>query len=367
MALRAGVQRAALVIIVFAASATFIVSASAQNAAGSRTPTPRLDPTKRGPKSNQGKPNPKSSVGQAAPKSNHGHHSKRHKNSKPGCASAAGHRRSKRHARHCPKASDTFMTASKPVGRTAISAPHGLSAAAGDQEVSLSWGAPGGKTAIAGYWVYRSGVEVAQTTTRSYTDKGLTDGDTYSYYVVAHDASGNDVGRVQHRLGDPSRHDPTGHSHKSERGCDLGVRRDFGLAPRRQTRLRHPSVDPRPGPDPDGANGSWTESPTSYAYQWQACNSSGASCANLGGATSSSHNARRWRRRPHGPRGRHRDRPHGLRYSGFVSDGCRYRRNDQRLHRFLHHDDQPRGQPGDGRAGHVSRPDAVPELRHLRV
>jgi hypothetical protein len=37
------------------------------------------------------------------------------------------------------------------------------------------------------------------------------------------------------------------------------------------------------------SRGSWSGSPTSYAYQWQACDSSGASCANIGGATSSSY------------------------------------------------------------------------------
>ena len=36
-------------------------------------------------------------------------------------------------------------------------------------------------------------------------------------------------------------------------------------------------------------NGSWTNSPTSYAYQWQDCDSSGANCASISGATSSSY------------------------------------------------------------------------------
>jgi hypothetical protein len=35
--------------------------------------------------------------------------------------------------------------------------------------------------------------------------------------------------------------------------------------------------------------GAWTGSPTSYVYQWQDCNSSGSSCANDSGATSSSY------------------------------------------------------------------------------
>ena len=37
------------------------------------------------------------------------------------------------------------------------------------------------------------------------------------------------------------------------------------------------------------SNGSWSNSPKSYAYQWQECNGSGGSCANIGAATSSSY------------------------------------------------------------------------------
>jgi hypothetical protein len=36
-------------------------------------------------------------------------------------------------------------------------------------------------------------------------------------------------------------------------------------------------------------NGSWTESPTSYGYQWQDCNTSGESCMNISGATVSTY------------------------------------------------------------------------------
>jgi hypothetical protein len=35
------------------------------------------------------------------------------------------------------------------------------------------------------------------------------------------------------------------------------------------------------------ANGSWTGSPMAYAYKWQDCDTAGANCANIGGATSS--------------------------------------------------------------------------------
>ena len=37
------------------------------------------------------------------------------------------------------------------------------------------------------------------------------------------------------------------------------------------------------------SNGSWSGSPTSYSYQWQDCNSSGASCTDISGAASSSY------------------------------------------------------------------------------
>ncbi len=37
------------------------------------------------------------------------------------------------------------------------------------------------------------------------------------------------------------------------------------------------------------STGSWTNSPTSYSYQWQDCNSSGASCSTISGATSNTY------------------------------------------------------------------------------
>src|SRR5205085_10647985 len=35
--------------------------------------------------------------------------------------------------------------------------------------------------------------------------------------------------------------------------------------------------------------GSWNGAPTSYAYQWRHCDSSGAACSNLSGATAASY------------------------------------------------------------------------------
>jgi len=37
------------------------------------------------------------------------------------------------------------------------------------------------------------------------------------------------------------------------------------------------------------SNGTWTGSPTSYAYQWEDCDSSGEACSSIGGATTAAH------------------------------------------------------------------------------
>jgi len=37
------------------------------------------------------------------------------------------------------------------------------------------------------------------------------------------------------------------------------------------------------------SNGTWTEEPTSYAYQWKKCTSEGTSCTNISGATASTY------------------------------------------------------------------------------
>jgi len=46
---------------------------------------------------------------------------------------------------------------------------------------------------------------------------------------------------------------------------------------------------PQPGNAVTTTHGSWTNSPTSWTYHWQDCNSSGASCTSISGATSSSY------------------------------------------------------------------------------
>ncbi|MDE1768930.1 MAG: fibronectin type III domain-containing protein [Thaumarchaeota archaeon] len=94
-----------------------------------------------------------------------------------------------------PKANNIISYLSQPVVPTAPSAPQNLVAKAGNGQISLSWNQPssnGGST-ITGYNVYRGttpGGEgatpiVTGLTTTSYTDSGLTNGQTYYYTVTA--------------------------------------------------------------------------------------------------------------------------------------------------------------------------------------
>ncbi len=52
-----------------------------------------------------------------------------------------------------------------------------------------------------------------------------------------------------------------------------------------------PTISGTPGQSQtlSASNGSWTNSPTSYAYQWRRCDNSGASCADIATATTNTH------------------------------------------------------------------------------
>ncbi|MFQ5963712.1 MAG: fibronectin type III domain-containing protein [Candidatus Scalinduaceae bacterium] len=86
---------------------------------------------------------------------------------------------------------------------TAPTIPQNLSAQPLSQsEINLSWDAStdpstgsGQVSGVAGYRVYRDGVEIVTTMTTSYPDSGLTPGTSYAYAVSAFDAAGNESGR----------------------------------------------------------------------------------------------------------------------------------------------------------------------------
>jgi hypothetical protein len=82
---------------------------------------------------------------------------------------------------------------------TAPSVPTGLTAtAASSSQINLSWSAAAdntGGSGLAGYKIYRSGVQIGTSTTTSYSSAGLTASTTYSYTVAGYDVAGNTSGQ----------------------------------------------------------------------------------------------------------------------------------------------------------------------------
>jgi hypothetical protein len=61
--------------------------------------------------------------------------------------------------------------------------------------VNISWATSTDNIGVAGYQVFRNGIRIASATAPSYTDTGLTVGNTYTYTVTAYDAAGNISGQ----------------------------------------------------------------------------------------------------------------------------------------------------------------------------
>ena len=89
----------------------------------------------------------------------------------------------------------TFPLGPRPLAPdlTAPSFPTNLTAAAAsNSQVNLSWTLSSDNVGVAGYRIFRDGVQVALTTSvASYTDTGLVGLTSYSYTVSAYDFAGN--------------------------------------------------------------------------------------------------------------------------------------------------------------------------------
>lgn len=92
--------------------------------------------------------------------------------------------------RESPNSAQVSATPAPPPPPPPLEAPTGVSAAAGDVSVTLTWNAVSGAT---GYKVLRStspsggAVQVADVSARSFTDSGVVNGTTYYYVVRAYD------------------------------------------------------------------------------------------------------------------------------------------------------------------------------------
>ena len=99
------------------------------------------------------------------------------------------------------ESANSAQASATPVAAVSVpSVPAGLSASAGNQQVSLNWNASTGATS---YNVKRSTVtggpytQIANPTTTSFSDTGLTNGTTYFYVVSALNSAGESANSVQ--------------------------------------------------------------------------------------------------------------------------------------------------------------------------
>lgn len=70
-------------------------------------------------------------------------------------------------------------------------APTSLTAIAERKSIALNWQASMDNNVVAGYRVFRDGIQVSTTTTTNYSDADVVSGTTYSYYVRAFDPDNN--------------------------------------------------------------------------------------------------------------------------------------------------------------------------------
>jgi len=187
---------------------------------------------------------------------------------------------------------DTDTTAA-PGDTTPPTAPTGLTASAGDGQVSLDW-ANNSESDLAGYNVYRSTtsgagygkINGALVSASAFTDTGVTNGTTYYYVVTAVDTSGN-------QSGDSNEASATPQAAAAPTGLTAEVRRQ-GQTYRVDLRWTGgaASVDIlRQSPSSTMTSiatvtnsGSYTDNlgrrPASGTYSYRVCNAGTSSCSN---------------------------------------------------------------------------------------
>jgi Polysaccharide lyase len=134
--------------------------------------------------------------------------------------------------------------------------------------IELAWNASTDNNVVAGYTLFADGVNVGSTAALWYTFSGLACGTSYTLGVNAFDAAGN--------------HSATATFVAATAACPTTTAPVNTSAPKL-------TGTPAVGSTLSASVGTWSGSPTSYAYQWQYCTADLSSCADIVGYTGSAY------------------------------------------------------------------------------
>lgn len=143
---------------------------------------------------------------------------------------------------------------------------------------------------VTGYFVFVNGSQVADVTSPTFTYSGLVCGTSYVFGVEAHDGTGNTTVPYTSPYTTPSCSGGGGGSAPSNNVAPYFCGVSSGLAG--CSAITGSAVV---GQTLTVSQGTWTNAPTSYTYQWDDCNTTAgqppttASCSPIGGATSASY------------------------------------------------------------------------------
>jgi hypothetical protein len=181
-----------------------------------------------------------------------------------------------------PAPAPARTSAPVPADSQAPSVPDGLAVSATSaSSVSISWTASNDNVGVAGYGVYLNGAVAGGTTSTSYSLTGLACGTSYTLAVDAYDAASN-------RSAQTSLVSATAPCSSSSSSPPP--------PPPAPTNTSLPTVSGSAlvGATLTASAGSWSGSPTKYAYQWQYCSADMASCSDITGNTATSYSPVTW-------------------------------------------------------------------------